>query len=95
LIIRLTSQPSSKRFWFNRRSASGSLARLGQVDLGPLTCSRLAALAFLHDIGKANRGFRSRVDPGAPPIGHIDQLSWVFNGSGSRPNVATSSAWSA
>jgi len=52
-------------------------------DLRPLTCARLAALAFLHDIGKANRGFRARVDPRAETIGHIDQLSWVFNGSGS------------
>jgi len=53
----------------------------GLKTLDPLTCARLAALAFLHDIGKANRGFRARVDPRAETIGHIDQLSWVFNGS--------------
>lgn len=53
----------------------------GLKTLDPLTCARLTALAFLHDIGKANRGFRARVDPRAETVGHIDQLSWVFNGS--------------
>lgn len=58
-------------------------AAAGREDLDPVTCARLAALAFLHDIGKANRGFRARVDPsvdrGRPHrVGHIDQLAWVF-----------------
>ena len=61
-----------------RRRLAGAA---GLKTLDPLTCARLAALAFLHDIGKANRGFRARVDPRAETIGHIDQLSWVFNGS--------------
>lgn len=50
-----------------------------RATLDPVTCARLAALSFLHDIGKANRGFRRRVDPKAPTVGHIDQLAWVFN----------------
>ncbi|MCO6416032.1 CRISPR-associated helicase Cas3' [Siccirubricoccus sp. KC 17139] len=54
------------------------LARLADRDaLDPVTKARLAALCFLHDIGKANRGFRRRVDPQALPVGHIDQLLWL------------------
>lgn len=53
----------------------------GLDDLDPLTCARLTALAFLHDIGEANRGFRARVDPRAKVVGHIDLLSWVCNGN--------------
>src|SRR4051812_27230155 len=57
------------------------LARAANVcDLDEVTNARLAALSFLHDIGKANRGFRARVDPHAPPIGHIDQVAWIFHG---------------
>jgi CRISPR-associated endonuclease/helicase Cas3 len=55
------------------------LARtIGHQELDAITCSRLTALVFLHDIGKANRGFQARWDPGAPIIGHIDQLAWVL-----------------
>jgi CRISPR-associated endonuclease/helicase Cas3 len=52
----------------------------GRTELDEITLARLSALAFLHDIGKANRGFRARVNQEAPPIGHIDQLAWVFFG---------------
>jgi len=55
------------------------MARLaGRDSLNAVTHARLGALAFLHDIGKANRGFRARVDPHAPPVGHIDQVGWLF-----------------
>jgi len=37
--------------------------------------SRLVALAALHDIGKANRGFQARSDQTAPPIGHEGQVA--------------------
>jgi len=57
----------------------------GQVALDPVTSARLVALAFLHDIGKANRGFRRRIDPHAPPVGHIDQLAWIFKTTWGRP----------
>ena len=58
------------------------LARLaGRKELDSSICWRLAALAFLHDIGKANRGFRARVDPSAPLIGHIDQVAWLYHSS--------------
>jgi CRISPR-associated endonuclease/helicase Cas3 len=53
-----------------------------RTDLDEVTRARLSALAFLHDIGKANRGFRARVDAQAPPVGHIDQLAWVFFSNG-------------
>ncbi len=51
----------------------------GRKVLDTVICARLTALSFLHDIGKANRGFRRRVDTKAPTVGHIDQLAWVFN----------------
>ncbi len=57
----------------------------GRAALDAVTCARLAALAFLHDIGKANRGFRRRIDPSAPRVGHIDQLAWIFNNEWGRP----------
>ena len=53
----------------------------GLTELDEIACARLAALAFLHDIGKANRGFRARVNLGAPIVGHIDQLAWLLRGS--------------
>ena len=56
----------------------------GRTDLDEGTCARLSALSFLHDIGKANRGFRARVNPQAPPIGHIDQLPRCQNPSRSN-----------
>ena len=56
------------------------LARLGELDKLPETLRwRLGALAFLHDIGKVNRGFQARFDPAAPLVGHIDQLAWIFS----------------
>jgi len=58
----------------NRRLAKA--AHLESLDAH--TCRRLEALAFLHDIGKANRGFQARIAPGAPTIGHIDQVAWIF-----------------
>jgi len=59
----------------------------GRSDLDEVTRTRLCALAFLHDIGKANRGFRARVNAQAPPVGHIDQLAWVFFGNGLAARV--------
>ena len=57
--------------------------RLAQAARSPalsdLTRLRLAALSFLHDIGKTNRGFQARSDPTAPLVGHIDELSWLFS----------------
>src|SRR5260370_32139025 len=58
-------------------------ARLAQLANRPtldvITRARLGALAFLHDIGKANRGFRARIDRQAPKIGHIDQVAWLLH----------------
>ena len=69
VLLALVSQPT----------VATRLARLaGRDALDPVTCARLGALAFLHDIGKANHGFRARVDLGAPQVGHIDQVAWLF-----------------
>jgi len=48
-------------------------------ELDDVTCARLVALAFLHDIGKANRGFQARSNPRAPNVGHINELAWLFD----------------
>jgi CRISPR-associated endonuclease/helicase Cas3 len=51
----------------------------GRSELDRTTRSRLAALTFLHDIGKANRGFQRRIDRTAPTVGHIQPLAWLLN----------------
>ena len=68
----LLAQPT-----LNRRLARAA----GLTELDETACARLAAIAFLHDIGKANRGFRARVNPRAPVVGHIDQLAWLLKDS--------------
>ena len=50
----------------------------GQALIEDVTLDRLAVLAFLHDFGKANHGFQARIDPKAPPIGHLRQTRWLF-----------------
>ena len=37
--------------------------------------ARLIVLAVLHDLGKANRGFQARIDPGRPRIGHTGPVA--------------------
>ena len=50
------------------------LAALAGVERLPdVWVPRIASHAFLHDLGKANRGFRARLRKGAPPIGHVVQ----------------------
>jgi CRISPR-associated endonuclease/helicase Cas3 len=58
----------------------------GRDALDAVTRVRLGALAFLHDVGKANRGFRARVDPCALPVGHIDQVAWLFHTDAGVPH---------
>ena len=43
----------------------------GGVELAPEQMARLAALVFLHDFGKANRGFRARWLKDAVSVGHV------------------------
>jgi HD domain len=50
----------------------------GRTDLDEVTRARLGALSFLHDIGKANRGFRARVDPQAPPVAYRQIAEWAL-----------------
>ena len=59
------------------------MAKLGGLpELPEGMRARLGALAFLHDFGKANRGFQARRDPTAPKVGHIDQVAWLFSADG-------------
>jgi CRISPR-associated endonuclease/helicase Cas3 len=60
------------------------LARLAGERLSGESLARLAALAFLHDIGKANRGFRGQFRAGVKGEGHIQPLAWLLHGSGSE-----------
>lgn len=54
------------------------LAALACIDeVQPVQIARLAALVFLHDFGKANRGFRARWSRDAPRIGHILPAVWL------------------
>lgn len=46
--------------------------------LTPQDHARLAALAALHDLGKANRGFQARIDPHRTRIGHTGQVAALF-----------------
>lgn len=43
--------------------------------------ARLCALAALHDVGKANRGFQARIDPAKPPVGHTAPVAALLNHS--------------
>jgi CRISPR-associated endonuclease/helicase Cas3 len=45
----------------------------GVDDLPAMWLPRIAAHVFLHDLGKANCGFRRRLRRGAPTIGHVEQ----------------------
>ncbi len=58
-----------------------ALARRDELD--SRTKDRLAAFAFLHDIGKANTGFQKRWDATVRGSGHIKPLAALFYGSDS------------
>ena len=60
------------------------LSRLAGDSVTRRTEARLAALAFLHDVGKANRGFRCRFHAGVQGEGHIQPLAWLLHGSGTE-----------
>jgi CRISPR-associated endonuclease/helicase Cas3 len=70
VIEALLDQPT-----INRRLARSA----GRDRLDRQTCARLAALAFLHDIGKANRGFQRRIDPEAPLLGTLTNSGGCSN----------------
>ena len=55
------------------------LGRLAGRPFDSVLVARLAALGFLHDIGKANRGFRARWRAGVKGSGHIRELHWLLN----------------
>ena len=56
-------------------------ARLNHCAVRCLTaqdCERLVTLAFLHDLGKVNRGFWERQFSGKPRIGHTNETAALF-----------------
>ena len=55
-------------------------SRLAGRSLDRVTVLRLAALSFLHDAGKANRGFQSRWTHGVRGAGHITEFAWLVHG---------------
>lgn len=56
------------------------LARAATRKLTDRDLDRLAVLALLHDLGKANRGFQNKVFvPKAPRAGHVRELAPVFD----------------
>lgn len=50
--------------------------------------ARLIVLAVLHDLGKANRGFQARTDPGRPRIGHTGPVAALLYDKGLQRSVA-------
>ncbi len=60
---------------------SDRLSRLAGRRLDATDQARLVALAFLHDIGKANRGFRRRWCAGVRGEGHIAPLAALIYGN--------------
>lgn len=46
--------------------------------------ARLGALAYLHDLGKANSGFWQRQFEGAPIVGHTNETAALFYGDAAK-----------
>lgn len=59
----------------------------GRATTGPDE-ARLCALAALHDLGKANRGFQARIDPRSPMVGHTGPVATLLKQSGLRKGAA-------
>lgn len=59
------------------RARLAALAGVG--DFPDVWAQRLAALAFLHDFGKANRGFQSRARDPNVRSGHIAEAAYVVD----------------
>lgn len=56
--------------------------------LTPQDIARLVALAALHDLGKANRGFQARIDPKVKPVGHTGPVAALLRHSKLRQGEA-------
>lgn len=68
VLRRLLAEPA----WTER------LGRCAGRPLAPLDLDRLATLAFLHDLGKANVGFWEQQFPGKPRVGHTSETAPLF-----------------
>src|SRR5947209_1961335 len=72
---------------------SERLAALAQRPLTSRDCARLAALAFFHDFGKANRGFQAKRDPqrlrsNIALAGHIREVAPLFSDDSLRHRIS-------
>jgi len=57
-----------------------ALVRGAGMELSDTHLDRLAVLAFLHDLGKCNRGFQAKALPGAvATAGHVRELGLFFH----------------
>lgn len=55
---------------------------VGVSDLDKRQCDRLAVLAGLHDLGKANHGFQAKADPAAQhTAGHVREIAALLRGT--------------
>lgn len=67
----------------------GLLHRAAQRELDDQDLARLCVLAYLHDLGKANRGFWSRQFPAARLVGHTRETAPLLRTDlRQRPEVA-------
>lgn len=65
------------------------LNRAAERELGAQDVARLCVLAYLHDLGKANRGFWLRQFPGARLVGHTRETAPLLRTDlRQRPEVA-------
>ncbi|MBB3358885.1 hypothetical protein FHT60_002709 [Novosphingobium sp. BK486] len=65
------------------------LNRAAERELGAHDVARLCVLAYLHDLGKANRGFWLRQFPGARLVGHTRETAPLLRTDlRQRPEVA-------
>ncbi|WP_020373820.1 CRISPR-associated helicase/endonuclease Cas3 [Sulfobacillus thermosulfidooxidans] len=63
------------RYLVDLDSIRRALQKMFGTDLSDVLCDRLAVLAGLHDIGKANVGFQQRLRGKGPRAGHIHELA--------------------
>lgn len=72
------------------RGIQRSLARGAGASLSPPQSDRLAVLAMLHDIGKANLGFQDKVfSASAPPAGHVRELAPLLDSESPDQELAS------
>lgn len=72
------------------RSIRRSLTHGAGAPLPPQQCDRLAVLAMMHDIGKANLGFQDKVlSASAPRAGHVRELAPLLDSESPDQELAS------